>query len=79
MYIQSDIENCEGWLSPGGHSSGGRALTVLSQRPLVQSQVAAGFSQFSKNIAKPFHHVHDGNEYFSKLLVCTHIYIFLSV
>ena len=23
-----DIENCEGWLSPGGHSSGGRALTA---------------------------------------------------
>ena len=23
---QSDIENCEGWLSPGGHGSGGRAL-----------------------------------------------------
>ena len=22
----SDVENCEGWLSPGGHSSGGRAL-----------------------------------------------------
>ena len=21
-------ENCEGWLSPGGHSSGGRALTA---------------------------------------------------
>ena len=20
--------NCEGWLSPGGHSSGGRALTA---------------------------------------------------
>ena len=27
-HIQSDIENCEGWLSPGGHSSGGRALTA---------------------------------------------------
>ena len=23
-----DIENCEGWLSPGGHSSGGRVLTA---------------------------------------------------
>ena len=22
------IENCEGWLSPGGHSSGGRALAA---------------------------------------------------
>jgi len=43
-HIRSDTENCEGWLSPG-HSSGGRAL---SQRPLVQSRVAAGFSQFSK-------------------------------
>ena len=28
QHIQSDIENCEGWLSPGGHSSGGRALTA---------------------------------------------------
>ena len=57
--LQSDIENCEGWLSPGGHSSGGRALhDSLSQRPPVQSQVAAGFSQFSKNIPEPFHHVH---------------------
>ena len=31
--VQSDTENCEGWLSPGGPSSGGRALTALSQRP----------------------------------------------
>ena len=23
-HIRSDIENCEGWLSPGGHNSGGR-------------------------------------------------------
>ena len=27
-HIQSDIKNCEGWLSPSGHSSGGRALTA---------------------------------------------------
>ena len=27
-HIRSDTENCEGWLSPGGHSSGGRALTA---------------------------------------------------
>ena len=26
--IPSDIGNCEGWPSPGGHSSGGRALTA---------------------------------------------------
>ena len=31
MYIRSDTENCEGWLSPGGHSSGGRALTAKSE------------------------------------------------
>ena len=43
--------NCEGWLSPGGHSSGGRALAP------VQSRVTAGFSRFSKNIPKPFHRV----------------------
>ena len=24
-------ENCEGWLSPGGHSSGGRALMAKSE------------------------------------------------
>ena len=46
----------EGWLSPGGHSSGGGALTakVRGPRAPVQSRVAAGFSQFSKNILKPF-------------------------
>ena len=32
-HIQSDIENCEGWLSPGGHSSGGRALTAKVRGP----------------------------------------------
>ena len=31
--MQSDIENCEGWLSPGGHSSGGRALTAKFRGP----------------------------------------------
>ena len=31
--IQSDIENCEGWLSPGGHSSGGRALAAKVRGP----------------------------------------------
>ena len=30
---RSDIENCEGWLSPGGHSSGGRALTAKVRGP----------------------------------------------
>ena len=37
-HIQSDIENCdiencEGWLSPSGHSSGGRALTAKVRSP----------------------------------------------
>ena len=32
-HIQSDIENCEGWLSPGGHSLGDRAPTALSLAP----------------------------------------------
>ena len=27
-HIRSDIEECEGWLWPGGHSSGGRTLTA---------------------------------------------------
>ncbi len=43
-----------GWLSPGGYSSGGRALTALSQRPSVQSRVAAGFSEFLQKIFKAF-------------------------
>ena len=30
---RSDIENCEGWLSPGGHNSGGRALTANVRDP----------------------------------------------
>ena len=32
-HIRSDIENCEGWLSSGGHSSGGRALTGKVRGP----------------------------------------------
>ena len=43
MYIQSDIENCEGRPSPGGHSSGGRALKLKSEPP-GSIPVAAGFS-----------------------------------
>ena len=26
--LTAHTENCEGWLSPGGHSSGGRALSA---------------------------------------------------
>ena len=56
VYMTADIENCEGWLSPGGHSSGGRALTAQVRGP---RSIPGGcwFSQFSKNIPKPFHHV----------------------
>ena len=32
-HVRSDIEDCEGWLSPGGHSSGGRALTAKVRGP----------------------------------------------
>ena len=32
-HIRSDIENCEGWLSPSGHSSGGRVLTAEVRGP----------------------------------------------
>ena len=46
------------WLSPGGHSSGGRALTAKSQRSLVQSRVAAGFSQLSKKVFSSLTNVH---------------------
>ena len=31
LYVH--IENCEGWLSPGGHSSGGRALPAKVRGP----------------------------------------------
>ena len=31
-HTESDIENCEGWLLPGGHSSGS-STDGLSQRP----------------------------------------------
>ena len=59
QHIQSDIENCEGWLSPGGHSSGGRALTAKVRGPRFNPKfMAAGFLQFSKNFPKPFNHVH---------------------
>ena len=53
-HIQSDIENCEGWLSPSGHSSGGRALTAYALSSILGS---CWFSQFSKILIKPFHHV----------------------
>ena len=55
MYIQSDVE-------AGCHPVAIAQVVEhdsLSQRPSVQSQVAAGFSQLSKNIPKPFHHVSD--------------------
>ena len=32
-HIQSDIDNCEGWLSPSAHSLGGRALTAEVRGP----------------------------------------------
>ena len=47
-FTRSDIENCEGRLSPGSHSSGGRVLTAKVRGPPVQSRVAASLSQFSK-------------------------------
>ena len=31
--LMAHMENCEGWLSPGGHSSGGRALTTKVRGP----------------------------------------------
>ena len=41
MYIRSDIKNCEGWLSPGGHSSG----QVKSEAPSVQPSSFHGWSR----------------------------------
>ena len=32
-HMQSDVENYDGWLSPGGHSSGGRALITKVRGP----------------------------------------------
>ena len=56
LYIKSDIENREDWLLPGGHSSGGRALTAKVRGPWFNPRWLLVF-QFSKNIPKPFHHV----------------------
>ena len=56
MHIRSDIENPEGWLSPGGHSSGGRALTAYVRGPRFNP---GWLPVFLKNIPKPFHHVHN--------------------
>ena len=42
----------EGWLSPGGHSSGGRALTAKVRGP----QFNPGW--LPKFLPKPFHHPH---------------------
>ena len=55
MYM-SDIENCEGWLSPGGHSSGGRALMTKVRGPRFNPGWLPVFHSFSKNVPKPFHH-----------------------
>lgn len=32
-YRMMIIENCKGWLAPGGHSSGSRALTAKVKGP----------------------------------------------
>ena len=54
-HIQSDIENCEGWLSPGGHSSGGRALTAKVRGPGSILGSCRFFTVLYKDIPKPFH------------------------
>ena len=55
MYRSSDTENCEGWLSPGGHSSGGRALTAKVRGPRFNP---GWLPVFHSSIPEPFHHVH---------------------
>ena len=57
--MQSDVENCEGWLSPGGHSSGGRALTASQPKSEAPSSILGGcwFLTVLYNIPEPFHHV----------------------
>ena len=49
-----DIENCEGWLSPGGHSSDGRALTAKVRGSWFNPGWLPVFHSSLKNIPKPF-------------------------
>ena len=55
-HIWSDTENFKGWLSPGGHSSGGRALTVKSE---ASGSIPGGcwFLTVLQNIPKSYGHV----------------------
>ena len=58
MAHTSDVENCEGWLSPGGHSSGGRALTASQPKSEAPGSILGGCRFFTVlNIPEPFHHV----------------------
>ena len=52
-------ENCEGWLSPGGHSSGGRTLTAKVRGPRFNPRWLPVFHSFL-NISEPFHQVQVG-------------------
>ena len=49
VYMYSDIENCEGWLSPGGHGSGGRVLTAKVRGSRFDPGWLPVFHKFSKN------------------------------
>ena len=53
------------------------AIAQLKSEALIQSRVAASFSQFSKHIPKPFHHF---NTCIGLLLCCkyTYTYVYLS-
>ena len=60
IYIYVHVhENCEGWLSPGGHSSGGRALTAKVRGPRFNPRWLLVFHSFL-NISEPFHQVQVG-------------------
>ena len=56
--IQSDIENCEGWLSPGGHSSDGRALTTKVRGPRFNPGWLLIFHGSVKIFLSLLHHVY---------------------
>ena len=56
-HTQGDTENCEGWLSPGGHGSGGGALTAKVRGPQFDPGWLPVFHEFSKTCLKIFHHV----------------------
>ena len=59
QHIQSDIENFEGWLSPSGHSSGGRDTDRgFWFMWLLVFHSSLNIYSYSYTCISPFHHEH---------------------